>query len=246
MRHGALVALLILMPALAFAQATSASREILASYDLVAPTGVAHVEEIAVDGHHQTRCVVTTNEGLAEVTFDGRTIRLSDGYSIVRTTLAKTSTALVTRLTANAPDGKSATAILALNLATGQTAFAGFEGYTALIHRSHDIRIANRVLPLVVQQHAAPFAIDAPSETGGGATSGRLRVSALRELPRFKAAPTDCASSSLAFMGAALAVEIYCLSEVEPNCLLSLMGLTSAAYSMSMDCGYYTDNTIGW
>src|SRR6266542_3154115 len=112
-----LAILLIAVPS--FAQMAAGPQVITTSYDLVGPAGIVHVEEMDINGHRETHFSVTSNGGVAELAFDGRTIRFGDGYSIVLTTLANTPNAFVARFTASGPGGTSATTILAKNLRTG-------------------------------------------------------------------------------------------------------------------------------
>lgn len=129
------------MPVLAFAQTPpNPPPALLSSYDLIAPNGVAHVEELDVGGHRQLHCVVTSNEGSGELTFDGRTIQFGDGYAIELTTLARTPSSFVVRLSAAGQHGPSATAIIARSLRTGETTSAGIEGFSNAMRRSRTRR----------------------------------------------------------------------------------------------------------
>jgi len=213
------------------------------------PTGIVHVEDLDVAGHRQTHCVVTTNDGTADLRFDGRTIQFGDGYSIVRATLVNTPTAFVTRLTATSPGATTANAILARNLVTGETTSAGFDSFVALLRRSHDVRLAATVLPLVSGQTPSWKPAGATTSTTGTIDyvgSGRLHAGSLSH--HFTVAPMEaCLNASFTYLVCAAAVAATCGAGPEdPLCLVAVMALGGAAYQLATDCGTYNDNTIGW
>ena len=215
--------LFLLAPPLAFAQA---------SYDLVAPNGVVHVEESFVDGHKQLHCAVTSNDGVAELTYDGRSIRFGDGYAIEFTTLARTPASFVVRMVAVAPHGPSSTAIVARSLSSGETTHAGFEAFGAAMRRSRQAQIAGKVL--VALQNAP-------------ADGRKLELDPLGR-PPFVTAPDDCLTDAIAFVMAAAGVYVYCGDAATAfNCLGAIATLAGAAYNMWSDCtGSYLDNSIGF
>jgi len=265
MKRSFVAVLSFVMPTLLFAQTVPGTPVIVSSYDLVAPTGVAHVEELEVNGKRRLHCVVTTNEGKAEVTYDGRTIRFGDGYFITRTTLSNTADALVGRLVATDPEGGSGTTIFGVNRKTGETTFAGVEQYTGTLRRSHDVRIANRVLPLVVPPPRVPhltgsgttlwMASGSPdplaTDVGNASVTPLMKAksAALGKQPSFRPVPTsDCLSSALLFVAAAgLSVEV-CLNGSLWGCVSALVGLAGAFEGVLTDCfpGFEYGDTTGY
>ncbi len=243
MKRSFVAVLSFVMPTLLFAQTVPGTPVIVSSYDLVAPTGVAHVEELEVNGKRRLHCVVTTNEGKAEVTYDGRTIRFGDGYFITRTTLSNTADALVGRLVATDPEGGSGTTL----------------------RRSHDVRIANRVLPLVVPPPRVPhltgsgttlwMASGSPdplaTDVGNASVTPLMKAksAALGKQPSFRPVPTsDCLSSALLFVAAAgLSVEV-CLNGSLWGCVSALVGLAGAFEGVLTDCfpGFEYGDTTGY
>jgi hypothetical protein len=229
MRHFVFVSLLIAVPALSFAQK--------APYDLVGSAGVVHIEEMEINGHHQTHFSVMSNSGTADLTFDGRTIRYGDGYSIVLTILANTPNAFVARFTANGPGATSATAILAKNLHTGDVTYAGLEEISGFLRRSHDAQIAGVVMRSLADLPAASLASgNDASISSAGAHSGRLV---------FKPAPADCATSAVLLILSAAGV--FTCPEGGLTCLGGAVGVITQTYTLATSgCGTDVDNTIGW
>jgi hypothetical protein len=223
MRLRGLLILLMLVPAFAFAQG---------AYDLVAPNGVVHVDESFVDGHKQLHCVVTSNEGDAELTYDGRSIQFGDGYAIEFTTLARTPASFVVRLVAVAPHGPSSTAIVARSLLTGETTHAGFDAFSVAMRRSRQAQIAGQVLG------ALPTV---PAE-------GRKLQLDSHSRPPFTVAPTDCLTDVIGMVIAATQVYIQCGAEIpDISCLYAVMAFAGASYAVWNDCtGSYLDNSIGF
>ncbi len=225
MRLKILLILLMLVPPLAFAQRTS--------YDVVAPNGVVHVEEYDVDGHREMHCAIASDEGLADLTYDGRAIRFGDGYAIEFTTLVRTPAVFVLRLVATAPHGPSSTAILARSMSTGETTHAGLDGFTAAMRRSRHAQIAARVLT------------ELQSEPADGR---KWQIDPLNRLS-FRIAPNDCLTDAYALVVAAAGILTYCDNPVTGlQCFVSVGGFLGAAYSMWRDCpdNQYADGTIGW
>lgn len=232
MRLRVLPILLLFIPALAVAQRAPSPPALASSYDLVAPNGVVHVEEFDVDGHRQLHCVITSNEGDAELTYDGLAIQFGDGCAIRFTTLARTPAAFVLRLVAVAPHGPSSTAIVARSLSTGETTHAGFEGFSATMRRSRQAQIAAGVLAALQ---------NAPAE------GRKLRMDPLGR-PPFVAAPQDCLTSAISFVMAAAGVLYYCGDPATAlQCIGSISTLGMMGYNMWKDCtdGGYLDECIG-
>ena len=216
--------LFLLVPPLAFAQ-TSA-------YDLVAPNGVVHVEESIVDGHKQLHCLVTSNDGDAELTFDGRAIRFGDGHAIEFTTLARTPASYVLRLVATAPHGPSSTAIVAHSLTTGETTHAGFEGFATAMRRSRQAQIAAQVM----------VALQSTMMEGR-----KLQMDSLGR-PSFTVAPTDCLTDGVTLVMSAAAMYYYCGDPLTSlQCLGAIVTLAVQSYNLWHDCtSSYLDNSIGF
>src|SRR4029077_17524828 len=106
MRVKIMVVLLILVPALSFAQSNAAPPQLMRFYTLITPPGsptfgAAYVEDIKIGDRRQIHTMVSPNEGSGEFSFDGRRIVWGDGYTVVRETLANTRGVLVVRLTAS-------------------------------------------------------------------------------------------------------------------------------------------------
>jgi len=223
---------------LALALPTLASAQVMRSFDLVTPPGaptfgVAHIEDVKVGDRRRIHAIVTTNDGSGELTFDGRTIRTSDGYAVVRETLANTPGALVVSLTASAPDGTSESAILVAKRPTGEVSAVGLERYSLLLQGSTDVRIINQVLPAVLEPQSGLHA--------GAASIGRH---AFRPGPLV----TDsCFTAALALASATLAVEVSCVGG-NPACPLAVSGWLLAVNNYATNCpsGTYDDGTIGW
>ncbi len=220
--------LLIALPAIVVAQPAP---ETVRTLDLVTPPGaatfgVAHVEDIRIGDRRQIHTVVTTNEGSADLIFDGRTIQFGDGYTVVRETLANTRSVLVARLTASTPEGSTESAIIVLNRQSAEVTSIGAERYALLLKGSHDARIANQVLPLV----ALPAT---HRDAGLGAKSSYLG---------------DCLIAGLAVEAASVGVIVGCGSGNPAACALALYGLAVALDSFAGSCPStpYDDGTIGW
>jgi len=201
--------------------------QIMQSFDLVTPpgsavVGVVHVEDIRIGNHRQIHAAVSTIEGSAEFSFDGRTIRMGDGYAVTHETLADTARVSVMRLTASTPDGASAPLTIITNHSTGEISTAGGERYNLMLRGSRDAHLMNQVLPLVLTQaHSA----------------GRLRTMGFN----------DCARASLAFAGATLGLELACASPVPGACEVAIISWLVALDSLATNCpDAQYDNTIGW
>lgn len=220
--------LLLLLPALAFAQPAP---QVVRSVDLLTPPGsatfgVAHVEDVRIGEARQIHTIVTTNEGEAEITFDGRTMRFGDGYTIVRETLANARGVLVLRLTASTPEGLSESAIVVYNRKSAETTSIGIDRYAVLLQGSREARLAQKILPLVA---SAPSAHS--SELGA-------KISYLG----------DCLMAGLAVEAASVGVIVGCGSGNPAACTLALYGLAAAWDSFMGTCPAtsYDDGTIGW
>jgi hypothetical protein len=228
MRAKIMVALFIIVPALSFAQSNSAKPQVMRSYDLITPPGnptfgVAHVEDIKIGDRRQIHTIVSTNEGSGEFTFDGRTIETGDGYTVVRETLADTPDVLVARLTATTLEGSSEWAIIVANRQTGEVRSVGLDRYALLLQGSHDVRIINKVLPLV-----------APVKHIAAGLAPRIGDS--------------CDSATLMFVSATLALEMACASPLPGACELAIAGWLGAANNLASNCPStpYGGGTIGW
>jgi len=225
MRLKFLLLVLMLVPPLTFAQRTS--------YDVVAPNGVVHVEEYDVDGHREMHCAIASDEGIADLTYDGRSIRYGDGYAIQFTTLARTPAVFVLRLVATAPHGPSSTAILARSTSTGETTNAGLDGFTTAMRRSRQAQIAARVLTAL------------PSTP---ADSRKLQIDPLSR-PSFRIAPNDCLGDAYGLIAAAAGILSYCDNPATPTQCIGAVGtFLLMAYNMWRDCPdqQYADGTVGW
>jgi hypothetical protein len=227
MRAKIMVVLFIIVPAFSFAQSNSAKPQVMRSYDLITPPGsptfgVAHVEDIKIGDRRQIHTIVSTNEGSGEFTFDGRTIETGDGYTVVRETLADTRGVLVTRLTASTPEGSSASAILVANRQTGEVTSIGLDLYTVLLQGSHEVRIINKVLPVI-----------APVTHIAAGLAPRVGDS--------------CDIATLMFVSATLGLELACASG-PGACSLAISGWVAAANNYASSCPStpYGDGTIGW
>jgi hypothetical protein len=219
------------LPAAALAQPAP---QILRTLDFVTPpgsavSGVAHVEEVKIGDRQQIRTVVTTNDGSAEMTFDGRTIALGDGYTIVKETLANTNAVLVVRLTATAPDGSSESAVILWNRQSAEATSVGADRYARLLSGSHDAVLAARILSQLTFSTAQSSGLH-----GKGLGSITIHGS-------------DCLAASLAVEAACVGVMLGCASENPAVCLLALYNLANQIDNMTQQCPppNYTD-TIGW
>jgi len=223
MRYKFLVVLLLMIPALAFAQP-----QVVRTVDLITPPGsatfgIAHVEELRDGNARGFHAIVSTAEGSGELTFDGRTLLLGDGYTVVRETLANTRGALVQRLTATTPAGASESMIVVQNRQTGESSSVGADRYALLLQDSADARIATQVLPLVTR---------APHATGGLSTKNLIG---------------DCLNAEMAFSISVLMVEVNCLSGIVPGCAASIAALIGATDGMISNCWLPAyDDTFGW
>ncbi len=225
MRHISLAALLIVMAAPSFAEPPSTTRP----YDLIGSAGVVHVEEMQIDGHRATHFEVTSNSGIASLTFDGRTIQFADGYSIVLTTLANTPNAFVARYTANGPGATSATAIIGKNLRTGEVTYAGVDEIARFLRRSHDAQIAGAVMRSLGDQPAFSARI-------AGVRSGKTV---------FKPAPMDCATSGTLLIVSAAGV--FTCPEGTITCIGGIVGVITQTYTLATSgCGPDIQDTTGW
>jgi hypothetical protein len=102
----------------------------------------------------------------------------------------------------------------------------GTERYALLLKGSHDARIANQVLPLVV--------LPTPHRDAGvGAKSSYLG---------------DCLIDGLTVEAACLGVIVGCGSGNPATCAIALFGLTAALDNFAASCPStpYDDGTIGW
>ncbi|HYU26912.1 MAG TPA: hypothetical protein VEO74_17005 [Thermoanaerobaculia bacterium] len=228
MRIKILVVLFIFVPALSFAQRNAARSQVVRSYDLITPPGsptfgVAHVEDIKIGDRRQIHTIVSTNEGSGEFTFDGRTIEMGDGYTVVRETLADTRGVLVARLTASTPEGSAESAIIVANRKTGEVTSIGVDRYALLLQGSHDVRIINTVLPLVapVTHLAAGLA------------------------PRVL---DDCTSATVALVASTLGLEYTCATGNVAGCYAAISGWLLIVDRVASSCPStpYGDGTIGW
>lgn len=236
MRQGIITVLLILAPAFLLAQTVPQAPVITSAYDLVAPTGVVHVENIANGDRQEIHCVISANDGTADMRFDGRSIRFGDGYSVVYTVLANTTSAFVTRVVASGPNGPTATAILALNPKTQETVFAGWEDFAAMLRRSHHAQIAAKVLPLAAQPAAGSISGNASSSVTHVGRGAGLRPKT-----------TDCASSGFQLMVSAAVAASTCPGGVMPGCLGGAGGMLISGYNLyTGGCIQPIDNTVGW
>jgi len=225
------VLLWAVLPTAALAQPAP---QILRTLDLVTPpgspvAGVAHVEEVKIGDRQEIRTAVTTNDGTATLTFDGRTITLGDGYTIVKETLASTHAVLVVRLTANAPDGSSESAVILWNRQSAEATAVGADRYARLLSGSHDAVMAWRVLSQLAFNTTQSSGLHSKG-LGGITTHG-----------------DDCLEAALSVEAACVGVTLGCTSENPAACLLALWYLGKQLENMAQQCPppTYTD-TIGW
>lgn len=204
------------------------------AYDLVGSAGIVHVEEMEINGHHQTHFGVSSNGGTADLTFDGRTIQYADGYSIVLTVLANTPNSFVERFVANGPGGTSATAILGKNLRTGEVTSAGLDDVTRFLRRSHDAQIAGVVIRSLTEL---------PATAGNEVSTASAEAHIGKAV--FKPAPSDCATSAVLLILSAAGV--FTCPEGGLTCLGGAVGVITQGYTLATSgCGSDVDNTIGW
>ncbi len=208
--------------------------QIMESFDLVTPpgsavAGVVHVEDLRIGNHWQLHTIVTTNDGSADLTFDGRTIRFGDGYTIVRETLANKGGVRVDRLTASAPDGTTASAVILANRASREATAVGIERYVQLLQQSHDARMAGLILPQLTLSPAA----HAASLKGFGVITPHA---------------TSCAQAGLDVEMACAGVIIGCGSDNPLVCggALYYLGEKIGIMMDTCDPPSYDDGTIGW
>ena len=227
MRVKIMVVLLILVPSLSFAQSNAAPPQVMRFYTLITPPGsptfgVAYVEDMKIGDRRKIHSIVSTNEGSGEFTFDGRTIELGDGYTAVRETLTDNRGVLVARLTASTPEGFSESAIIVANRQTGEVTSIGLDRYTLVLQGSHDVRIINKVLPLV-----------APVTHIAAGLAPRVGDS--------------CDIATLMFVTATLGLELACATG-PGACSLAISGWIAAANNYISSCPStpYGDGTIGW
>ncbi len=236
MRHFMFTALLIVVSAPSFAQMAAGPPVVTGSYDLVGSAGVVHVDDMEINGHRETHFSVTSNHGIAGLTFDGRAIRFDDGYSIALTTLANTPDAFVARFTAHDPSGTSVAAILGKNLRTGEVTYAGVDDVVRFLRRSHDAQITGAVMRSLGDQYAPSLQ---------GANEAPARAAGAHPGKAFKPAPTDCATSGVTLvisMGG-----VFTCPEGTITCIGGVVGVISSTYSLATGgCGYSIDDTIGW
>ena len=219
------------LPAAALAQSAP---QIVRTLDLVTPpgsavAGVAHVEEVKTGDRQAIHTVVTTNDGSANLTFDGRTLSLGDGYTIVKETLANTHAVLVVRLTASAPDGSSESAVVLWNRQSGEATSIGADRYARLLNGSHDAVMAARILPQLTFSTAQSSGLH-------GKGLGSITIHG-----------DDCLQAALAVEAACVGVILGCGSDNPAVCLIAIYNLANQMQSMSSRCpdsGY--NDTIGW
>jgi hypothetical protein len=202
--------------------------------DLVTPpgsslAGVVHVEDIKIGDRRQIHTVVMTNEGSADLTFDGRTTQFGDGYKVVRETLANTPAVRVERLTASAPDGTTEFAVIVLNRQSAEATAIGAERYALLLKGSHEAVIAAQILPQITFKMA------------------HVSGSMFKGLNAITTHGDDCLQASLAVEAACVGVILGCASENPALCLLALYALGTQIDKMVESCPTPSyDNTIGW
>ena len=225
------ILLFIALPAAVMAQPAP---QTIQTFDLVTPpgsavSGVAHVEDIKIGDRRQIHTVVTTNEGIAELTFDGRTIELGDGYTIMRETLVNTSAVRVVRLTASVPDGTSESAVIVWNRQSREATGLGAERYAKLLKGSHDAVIAAQILPELTFN-----SVQKTGFVGKGLSSITIHGD-------------DCVKAALAVEAACVAVILGCGSENPAICGMTLYGLGSQLDTMATACPQPVyEDTIGW
>lgn len=224
MHRKLLAALLVVLPAVAVAQP-----QVVRTVDFITPPGtpvfgVAHVEDLRNGDRRQFHIAVSTAEGSADLTFDGRTLRLGDGTTIVSEVLANTRGAFVLRVTASTEAGSSESAILVQNRQTGETSVVGAERYALLLSGSRDARIAHQILSLVTS---------APRGSGG--------LSA-------KVGEFDCLIACMNEMTALFGMAYGCSTGNLLGCLGAVSAAITQANAMYNSCGLvsYDDGTIGW
>ena len=225
------VLLFVTLPAILVAQP---ARQVMQTLDLVTPpgssvAGVAHVEDIKIGDRRQIHTLVMTNEGSADLTFDGRTTLFGDGYTIVREPLANTRAVRVERLTAAAPDGTTESVVIVLNRQSAEATAIGAERYALLLKGSREAVIAAQILPQLTFK------------------TGRAGLSTVKGLGAITTHGDDCLQASLAVEAACVGVILGCGSENPAVCLLALYALGTQLDKMAESCpppNY--DNTIGW
>ena len=189
------------------------------SADVFANGIAAHVDVIPSGNVKIVHGLIAAPEGLAEFTFNGKSLVFGDGYRVDHEILTNNAAELVVRITGTTPDGISGTALLRYNRQTGMSSTTGLEGLAALMSGSHDLPITSRALRTMRQGSGpSPFSVLG-----------------------------DCTDFSLLFIGAETAAYAACGTGDPISCAM-MLGACAAALDQMMSACFYElpDGTIGW
>lgn len=225
----AVIATTVSIPVTARAQHPAefaAGRDMRAVPSITRPMSV-RIEKGVLGGRPVGKVILTSDEGNAECTFDGKTMQFGDGYVVAHDVVTNRAE-FVVRLTAMAPDGNTRVAVARIDRRTGDASTAGMDEIAFLLSTSRHARLIQAALPAILDQ----------------LSSSTARQDAVVN------AGTNCALLVVAFgISVDLVIAACAVPEpVEPYaCAGAIAGMDLAfAAMMGAGCGGGTSDTIGW